>query len=1025
MALEAIAVAVGQDGVKAALGVIRRHVQYYTSYTENVEQLESQMDDLKAKRKDLQDKVDAARRTQDKPFEQVLRWLKNSEDVISECEQLQEQIGKNSGRHYRLGRKVVKMMETIKELNENCNFDTTTVACNPPPPRVEITATEYVEGLDTMEEAKNQVMDALRDVGVSVIGVCGMGGIGKTTLMQRVNNELEESPDLFKTVIMVTVSSTPDIKKLQDQIAERLGLQLDKNKEVSFRAHKLSERLEKEGSVLIILDDVWEMLETDQVGVTCGSGSRCCKIVLTTRDKDVCRNAQRSIHMCGLTEKESWKLFRLKAGEVVDRDEIESIAEEVCKECAQLPLAISAVASSLENEDRDFMWRVHLDYLKNSEPAKIRGLTEKVTNPLRLSYDLLHTKELKLCFLTCSLFPEDHVIDVVDLVYYGIGEGFLKGGNQHTTLLDDCLYLVDTLKSRGLLLDRGGEATRMHDVVRDVAISIATKDDTYGFYVKAGVGHETEWPGEAELQGRKRLSFTNSHLQYLPPEPRCDRKIESLLLRNSVHQKAIPDGFFENMRDLLILDLRETKISTPPLSLRCLEKLRVFLISYFTISPIDKSPHLDVTNLLELKNLVALSLENFQIVELPEEIGELVLLKILDLTSTRIRIIKPNVLSRLSRLEELYLGNSFNRWEACNDATGEASTHAQHDRKLASFSELGSLKKLKAIVVQVENAEIFSQDMTPGFLERLSRFHVSVIQHGSSRPGSLLIRLDLSCPTPMARWVEILMTKAVDLCFHECQVHTALRNSTFQQQQPFSSLRVLQIHYCNKMVVVSVLTLFLVMPNLEDLGVEECDTLKDVFQYSPTREAVRFAKQPEQQQGITAALCPSLSHIVLAGLPQLQNIVSCTEEKITSSPLPAGSFQNLRTIGFVRCASLRHLFSWSMAMCLVQLEVLKADQCIALKEIISGRGYDDNVHVFPKLKDLRLKSLPKLEGMSLQQPLEILFLLECPMLKSSFLCGLSVSKLRYFRVTEEWFETLEWEDEHMKNKWKNKVISWS
>ena len=101
---------------------------------------------------------------------------------------------------------------------------------------------------------------------------------------------------------------------------------MDDNSEVQT----LWERLKKEESVLIILDDdVWEKkLETDRVGVTCGSGSRCCKIVWTTRNMDVCGNAQRKIHMCSLPGKESWSLFREKARKVVDQDGIKPIAEK-------------------------------------------------------------------------------------------------------------------------------------------------------------------------------------------------------------------------------------------------------------------------------------------------------------------------------------------------------------------------------------------------------------------------------------------------------------------------------------------------------------------------------------------------------------------------------------------------------------------------------------------------------------------------------------------------------------------------
>lgn len=72
---------------------------------------------------------------------------------------------------------------------------------------------------------------------------------------------LQESV-LFGVVVMATVSSTPDIKRIQQKIAEMLRQKLDEADE-STRASHLHHLLTKkeEKKILKILDDVWEVLD--------------------------------------------------------------------------------------------------------------------------------------------------------------------------------------------------------------------------------------------------------------------------------------------------------------------------------------------------------------------------------------------------------------------------------------------------------------------------------------------------------------------------------------------------------------------------------------------------------------------------------------------------------------------------------------------------------------------------------------------------------------------------------------------
>lgn len=76
----------------------------------------------------------------------------------------------------------------------------------------------------------------------------------------------------------------------------------------------------------------------------------------------------------------------------------------------------------------------------------------------------------------------------------------------------------------------------------------------------------------------------------------------------------------------------------------------------------------------KMKKLEILSFKNSIIEELPKEIGELTQLKVLNLDNcSKLRAIPPNVISNLSRLEELHIGNSFAQWEDEQTARRHAS----------------------------------------------------------------------------------------------------------------------------------------------------------------------------------------------------------------------------------------------------------------------------------------------------------------------------------------------------------------
>jgi disease resistance protein RPS2 len=112
-----------------------------------------------------------------------------------------------------------------------------------------------------------------------------MGGVGKTTLVTHIYNQLLERPETH--VYWITVSQDTSIKKLQTSLARRIGLDLSGEEEELHRAVALKKELMKKQKWVLILDDLWKAFNLQKLGVP--DQVEGCKLILTTRSEKVCQ----------------------------------------------------------------------------------------------------------------------------------------------------------------------------------------------------------------------------------------------------------------------------------------------------------------------------------------------------------------------------------------------------------------------------------------------------------------------------------------------------------------------------------------------------------------------------------------------------------------------------------------------------------------------------------------------------------------------------------------------------------------
>jgi Cdc6-like AAA superfamily ATPase len=131
-----------------------------------------------------------------------------------------------------------------------------TVSHKAPPDPIEFLPSKEFTSSESSKEAFEQIMKALIDDKVNMIELCGMGGVGKTTLVKEVGRKAKEL-QLFDEVLMATVSPNPNVIDIQRRMADSLGLLFQPEESKQGRTDRLWKRLKTEKKMLIILDDVW------------------------------------------------------------------------------------------------------------------------------------------------------------------------------------------------------------------------------------------------------------------------------------------------------------------------------------------------------------------------------------------------------------------------------------------------------------------------------------------------------------------------------------------------------------------------------------------------------------------------------------------------------------------------------------------------------------------------------------------------------------------------------------------------
>ncbi|KAL2329593.1 hypothetical protein Fmac_017174 [Flemingia macrophylla] len=644
--------------IQCAMDPILHHGRYLFCFNNSVENLVIAKEKLELTQDRVKKQVtDATDRTEIiEPI--VENWLKEVENVLQEVNMLEGKISevrKSCFRkqcQYFLVKEIARKTEKMKELDLNSKFE--------PFSRItELPGMQYYSSKDfiffeSTKSAYNKILEKVKDENVSMIGLYGIGGSGKTTLAKEVGKKIEELK-LFEKVVMTSVSQTLSVRSIQAQMADKLGVHFWEESDEG-RAQRLSQRL-KNVTTLIILDDVWQKLNFEEIGIPIHE-NKGCRVLLTTRNKEVCTlmQCQSIIGLDLLTSREAWSLFKIHA-KIDDESPyaLKFVARKIVDECKGLPIAIVTVGSSLWDKSFD-EWELALSKLEDSKPLHIPpGLTSPYIC-LKLSFDNLGNGLSKSLLLLCSIFPEDYEIHLEDLFRFGKGLGLIGSFGTMEIARKEMHAAVNILKNSCLLIhDSERERVKMHDMVRDVALWIASlTGQAILVRTKMDVRMLVE---EENIKDKKVISLWDvNNGQFLDNQLNCPQ-LETLLLHSTMVYFEVPNACLERLEMLKILafltvDYRWEWYSmrprfSLPQSIDSLQNIHTLCLRGYELG--------DISILESLQALEILDLRGSSFKELPSTIIKLKKLKLLDLYGCSIEENNAYKVIGCLQLEELYL----------------------------------------------------------------------------------------------------------------------------------------------------------------------------------------------------------------------------------------------------------------------------------------------------------------------------------------------------------------------------------
>ncbi|BAF28809.2 putative disease resistance protein RGA3 [Oryza sativa Japonica Group] len=532
-------------------------------------------------------------------------------------------------------------------------------------------------GKEILKVSRNLVCHVLahKEKKAYKLAIVGTGGIGKTTLAQKLFND-QKLKGSFNKHAWICVSQDYSPSSVLRQLLRTMEVQHRQEESVGELQSKLELAI-KDKSYFLVLDDVWQhdvwtnLLRTPLHAATSGI------ILITTRQDIVAREigVEKQHRVDQMSPADGWELL-WKSISIQDEKEVQNLRDigiKIIQKCGGLPLAIKVIARVLASKDKtENEWKRILD--KNV--WSMAKLPKEIRGALYLSYDDL-PQHLKQCFLYCIVFPEDWTIHRDYLIRMWVAEGFVEV-HKDQLLEDTAEEYYYELISRNLLqpvntsFDKS--QCKMHDLLRQLACYIS-REECY-------IGDPTSCVDNNMCKLRRILVITEKDMVVIPSMGKEEIKLRTF--RTQQHPVGIENTIFMRFMYLRVLDLSDLLVEKIPDCIGHLIHLHLLDLDRTCISCLPES-------IGALKNLQMLHLHRCKSLHsLPTAITQLYNLRRLDIVETPINQV-PKGIGRLKFLNDL---------EGFPVSGGSDNAKMQDGWNLEELADLSKLRRL--IMINLE-----------------------------------------------------------------------------------------------------------------------------------------------------------------------------------------------------------------------------------------------------------------------------------------------------------------------------------
>lgn len=449
---------------------------------------------------------------------------------------------------------------------------------------------------------------------LKTLSIVGFPGVGKTTLAKAVYEKIKVQ---FDCAAFVPVGRNPEMKKvLMDILCE-----VDRQKYRGGTTSAMDERqlmnlvreLLADMRYFIVIDDIWDTKSWEMIRWALVDNNVGSIAITTTRIYEVAARAGGVYKLEPLSLDNSERLLRMRLfdSEVKSTDEqTTQLIQKILQTCGGVPLAIITIASFLSGKQKEDWYKVSESIYSWAEDNI--AVQEARMIILFSYYDL--PNHLRICLVHLSIFPKKYMIRKDTLIWKWVAEGFIPE-NPRAGLFEMGEGFFNELINRNLIepveISHNGDiiGCRVHDMVVDIIRSIA-KEKNFLALLNGDEQH-------ASLEYARRLALQGEVIE--GQQPLADTDMSPVRSFNAIkcHISMMPSlERFELLRVLAIEDCSSFQVKGNPCSLEHIGKL--LLLRY-------------------------LGLSKSHVSNLPEEVGNLKFLEILDVRQTGIRELSKSV----------------------------------------------------------------------------------------------------------------------------------------------------------------------------------------------------------------------------------------------------------------------------------------------------------------------------------------------------------------------------------------------